>query len=46
MNFYQSFTHYADGDWDIEFHCQHTDQHPAFVARLYWGPVGWGWIWI
>lgn len=44
MNYYQSFTHYGDGTWDIEFHAQWVGEHPAFVSRVYWGPPGWGWI--
>lgn len=44
MNYYQSFSHYADGDWGIEFHCQSKD-HADFVVRLYWCRLpGWGWL--
>ena len=43
MNYYQSFSHFADGQWDIEFHCQHVGQHPAFIVRCYY-VENHGWI--
>jgi len=41
MNYYQSFSHYADGTWDIEFHGQDNVYHPGFVVRLFWSVNGW-----
>ncbi|RKU21033.1 hypothetical protein C6499_22705 [Candidatus Poribacteria bacterium] len=44
MNWYQSFTHFADGTWDIEFHKQSPD-HPDFIIQVYYSKLrGWGWI--
>lgn len=43
MKWYQSFTHFADGTWDIEFHAQGTQD--AFIVRLYYSQLPeWGWI--
>lgn len=43
MNWYQSFSFFADGTWGYEFHCQSTD-HPSLVMRSYWGGKNHGWL--
>ena len=42
-NWYQSFTRFADGTWDYEFHRQGC--HPDFVIRAYSSNrPEWGWL--